>query len=125
LVFGGFSIFGTFVGIQLPSGAIVNIRDLGPMIAGLVGGPLVGLGSGLIGGVRRYFLGGFTSVPCGLSTVLSGLISGVVFLITRRKLINVFQGMMLAILIECVHAGLGTFTYCIKYTICYYCSEEE
>ena len=106
LIFGGFSIFGTYVGIQLPSGAISNIRDLGPMIAGLVAGPLAGLGAGLIGGVHRYFLGGFTSIPCGLATVLAGLIGGAVFRLNRGKLINVFQGMILAVLIECVHGGL-------------------
>lgn len=106
LIFGGFSIFGTYVGIRLPSGVVSNIRDLGPMIAGLVGGPLAGLGAGLIGGVHRYFLGGFTSIPCGLATVLAGLIGGAVFHFNKGKLINVFQGMMLAVLIECVHGGL-------------------
>jgi len=106
LIFGGFSIFGTYVGIQLPSGAISNIRDLGPMVAGLVTGPLAGLGVGLIGGIHRYFLGGFTSIPCGLATVLAGLICGAVFYLNKEKIINVFQGMMLAVLIECVHAGL-------------------
>jgi sigma-B regulation protein RsbU (phosphoserine phosphatase) len=106
LILGAFSIFGTYVGIRLPSGAISNIRDLGPMIAGLVAGPLAGLGAGLIGGVHRYFLGGFTSLPCGLATVLAGLIGGAVFRLNKGKLINIFQGMMLAVLIECIHAGL-------------------
>src|SRR4030042_752566 len=54
LVFGVFSIFGTYGGIELPSGAIANVRDLGPMMAGLIGGPVVGLGAGLIGGIHRY-----------------------------------------------------------------------
>jgi sigma-B regulation protein RsbU (phosphoserine phosphatase) len=106
LIFGAFSIFGTYAGIRLPSGAISNIRDLGPMVAGLVAGPLAGLGAGLIGGIHRYFLGGFTSIPCGLMTVLAGLIGGAVFRLNKGKLINVFQGMMLAVLIECIHGGL-------------------
>ncbi|MHA2428564.1 MAG: LytS/YhcK type 5TM receptor domain-containing protein, partial [Candidatus Hermodarchaeia archaeon] len=58
LLFGALSIFGTYGGIRLPSEAIVNIRDLGPMVAGLAGGPITGLGAGLIGGIHRYFLGG-------------------------------------------------------------------
>jgi sigma-B regulation protein RsbU (phosphoserine phosphatase) len=106
LIFGGFSIFGTCVGVRLPDGAIMNIRDLGPMVAGLVAGPLAGLGAGLIGGVHRFFLGGFTSIPCGLATMLAGLIGGAVFRLNRGKLINVFQGMGLAVVIECIHAGL-------------------
>ena len=31
VLFGALSIFGTYGGLQLPSGAIANIRDLGPM----------------------------------------------------------------------------------------------
>ncbi len=77
LIFGAFSIFGTYSGIKLPSGAIANIRDLGPMIAGLIGGPVVGLGAGLIGGTHRYFLGGLTCVPCSLATVIAGLAGGI------------------------------------------------
>jgi sigma-B regulation protein RsbU (phosphoserine phosphatase) len=75
-VFGGFSIFGTYVGIPLPSGAIVNIRDFAPMMAGLAAGPAMGLAAGLIGGIHRLFLGGFTCVPCGLATVLAGILGG-------------------------------------------------
>lgn len=63
LLFGRFSIIGTYMGIHLPSGAILNVRDLGPIVAGLTGGPLIGFGAGLIGGVHRYFLGGLTALP--------------------------------------------------------------
>ena len=37
LLFGAVSIFGTYGGIRLPSGAIANIRDLSPMVGGLRG----------------------------------------------------------------------------------------
>jgi len=106
LIFGAFSIFGTYAGIPLPSGAISNIRDLGPMVAGLVASPLAGLSVGLVGGIHRYFIGGFTSLPRGLATVLAGLLCGVVFRLNKGKLINVPQSIMLVILIECLHAGL-------------------
>jgi sigma-B regulation protein RsbU (phosphoserine phosphatase) len=56
VIFGLLAIYGTTSGVQT-SGAIVNIRNLGPMMAGLIGGPWVGLGAGLIGGIQRYFLG--------------------------------------------------------------------
>ena len=103
LLFGGFSIFGTYTGIVLPSGAISSIRDLGPLVAGLVAGPLVGLGAGLIGGIHRYFLGGFTCVPCGIATVLAGLIGGIVYLIAKKKLISIFHAMLLAVFVELIH----------------------
>jgi phosphoserine phosphatase RsbU/P len=107
VLFGCFSIFGTYTGIVLPSGAISSIRDLGPLVAGLIAGPVVGLGAGLIGGMHRYLLGGFTCFPCGLATVLAGLIGGLVFMWNKKKLIGVFYAMLLAIFVEFLH-GLVT-----------------
>jgi len=106
VVFGGFSIFGTYIGVRLPNGAISNVRDLAPMLAGLAAGPLAGAGAGLIGGIHRYLLGGFTAVSCSLATVFAGLICGVVYCVRGRRLINFYQGMILAALIECFHGGL-------------------
>src|SRR5512137_405114 len=51
--FGIFSIYGTLNGIEI-FGAMANFRDLGPAIAGLLAGPLVGAAAGLIGGAYRY-----------------------------------------------------------------------
>ena len=106
LLFGALSIFGTYGGLLLPSGAIANIRDLGPMVAGLVAGPVVGLGAGLIGGLQRYFMGGFVCVPCSLSTVLAGLFGGLIYLINKRELVLVWQAALFAIFMELLHMGL-------------------
>ncbi len=106
LLFGALSIFGTYGGIELPSGAIANIRDLSPMIAGLVGGPVVGLGVGLIGGIDRYFLGGLTCLPCSLSTVIAGLVGGVVYKLRKGEFVLVWQAALLAAVMESFHMGL-------------------
>jgi phosphoserine phosphatase RsbU/P len=106
LMFGGFSIFGTYTGIVLPSGAISSIRDLGPLVAGLVAGPWVGMGAGLIGGFHRFMLGGFTCIPCGVATFLAGLVGGIIFLIVKRKLIGVFYGMLAAAFVELIHGAV-------------------
>jgi sigma-B regulation protein RsbU (phosphoserine phosphatase) len=106
VLFGALSIFGTYGGLLLPSGAIANIRDLGPMVAGLVAGPVVGLGAGLIGGVHRYFLGGFVCIPCSVSTVLAGLLGGIIFLINKREFVAVWQAVLFAIFMELLHMGL-------------------
>jgi sigma-B regulation protein RsbU (phosphoserine phosphatase) len=106
LIFGGFSIFGTYVGIPLASGAIVNIRDFAPMIAGLTAGPIIGLAVGLIGGIHRLFLGGFTCIPCSVSTVLAGLIGGAIHYFKKGKLIGILQGVLLAVLVELLHGGV-------------------
>jgi sigma-B regulation protein RsbU (phosphoserine phosphatase) len=106
LIFGGFSIFGTLVGIPSNYGAICNVRDLSPMIAGLVAGPIVGLAVGLIGGMHRMSIGGLTCLPCSLATVLAGLLAGLVFLINRKKLIDIIPAILFAIGIELLHGGL-------------------
>jgi len=106
LLFGSFSIFGTYIGIPMPSGAIMSIRDLGPMVAGLSLGPVFGLGAGLIGGVHRFSLGGFVAVPCGLATIFAGLACGVFHVLKSDKLISRLQGMVIVAILECLHMGL-------------------
>jgi sigma-B regulation protein RsbU (phosphoserine phosphatase) len=106
LLFGALSIFGTYGGIKLPSGAIANIRDLGPMVAGLAAGPLVGLGAGLIGGVHRYFLGGFVCIPCSVSTVLAGLLGGAIYKLNKGGFVPIWQALLFAVFMESLHMGL-------------------
>lgn len=78
LFFGLLAIAGTYLGIPI-HGAIANSRVIGAAIAGLLGGPWVGLAAGLIGGGHRYFVGGFTALACGVSTTVEGLLAGLVY----------------------------------------------
>jgi two-component system, LytTR family, sensor histidine kinase LytS len=92
-LFGFFGIIGTYTGLivnaevdeyakwqlQLQENeAIANSRVIGIVAAGLLGGPWIGLGAGLVAGVHRYFLGGFTAFACGVSTIIAGLLAGYV-----------------------------------------------
>ena len=104
VVFGLFALYGTFSGVQT-SGAIANIRNFGPMMGGLLGGPWVGLGAGLIGGLHRYFMGGFTAIPCGLGTILSGLLGGLLMMFTKGK-IGIWKPTVFAFLMEVADMGL-------------------
>ncbi len=106
-LFGLFSIFGTYIGITDSSGAISNIRDLAPMVAGLVAGPIVGLAVGLIGGIHRFFLGGVTAIPCALATILAGLLAGMVYRLYKKKLLGIIPAMLFAFAIELLHGGLA------------------
>lgn len=83
LVFGFMGILGTYAAIPV-HGALANSRVVGVMVAGLLGGPLVGAGAGLIAGVHRYFIGGFTAFSCGLAAVLEGTLGGLVQHYYRR-----------------------------------------
>jgi sigma-B regulation protein RsbU (phosphoserine phosphatase) len=106
LVFGLFSIFGTLSGIDV-MGAIANIRDLGPAIAGLIAGPVAGLCTGLIGGIHRFFVGGITQIPCSISTVVAGIAGGLIFYYRKGRFIGIAGGVVFMALMEVFHMGLA------------------
>lgn len=74
-LFSCISIAGTYFGVPV-EGAIANVRDTGSIVAGLVGGPFVGITTGIISGLHRMSLGGFTAVECGIATMLGGALAG-------------------------------------------------
>ncbi|MDV6379484.1 sensor histidine kinase [Sporosarcina sp. GW1-11] len=91
LFFGLFGIFGTYFGVALDmqtfhfenmswqlttDEAIANSRVIGVVVAGLLGGYRLGIGAGLIAGIHRMSLGGFTAISCGISTIISGIVAG-------------------------------------------------
>jgi len=102
LIFGALSVYGTIAGIEF-SGAIINIRDLGPMLAGLLCGPYVGLGAGLIGAAYRLTVGGFTVYACALATVLAGLFGGLIWFLKKRKFAGITIAVIFAVAMECLH----------------------
>lgn len=58
--------------------AIMGFRDTITMIAGMMGGPWVGFGVGLIAGLDRYNLGGFAGLASGVATLILGFFAGLV-----------------------------------------------
>lgn len=84
VVFGAIGIFGTYAGIPIYD-ALANIRVIGVMAAGFIGGPVVGMATGLIAGGHRYLLGGFTALSCAISSVCEGLLAGLVHHFLPRK----------------------------------------
>lgn len=75
VLFGFVSILATYTGIET-GGAIVNTRVIGVLSAGLLGGPVIGIGAALIGGIHRYFYeaGQLTAAACAVSTMAEGMI---------------------------------------------------
>ncbi len=110
-VFGVLSIYGTVSGVEV-LGAPVNIRDLGPMVAGLACGPVVGIGAGIIGALYRLSLGGFSMYACSIATVLAGMLGGFVFLANKRQFLAIPVAVSFAVFIEGLHMllvlGIGT-----------------
>jgi sigma-B regulation protein RsbU (phosphoserine phosphatase) len=104
--FGLVAIYGTYSGIPM-NGAVANVRNIGPVIAGLVGGPLVGLGAGLIGGIDRYLVGGTTGMSCSITTVLAGLIGGAVYILNKKKFIGIPYTVLLSIGVVILDMGMA------------------
>lgn len=102
LIFGALSVYGTVAGVEF-SGAIINIRDLGPMLAGMLGGPVVGMGAGLIGAAYRFSLGGFTAYSCSLATVIAGIFGGLIWLANKKKFAGITIAVIFAIVMEGLH----------------------
>ncbi len=85
LLFSAISIAGTYLGVPV-HGAIANARAIGPVLAGLMGGPALGAAVGLTGGLHRFLQGGFTGLACGVSTLTEGIVGGAVHLwVVRRR----------------------------------------
>ena len=82
IFFGLISITGTYLGVNI-NDAIANVRDIGAITGGLFGGPLVGAIAGLMGGVHRASLGGFTANSCALATIINGVAAGFLYRLRR------------------------------------------
>jgi two-component system LytT family sensor kinase len=87
LVFTGITILGNYLGVPVVEGqAIVNARAVGSTLAGLLGGPVLGLLVGATGGVHRVTaLSGAAALPGAISTTLEGLLAGLVHVALKRR----------------------------------------
>lgn len=101
--FGGLSIIGTY-GFPLKD-AIANTRAVGVIVGGLIAGPVVGLGAGLLAGVHRYFIGGLTVKAAFLSVVLQGFLAGKYFEIIKRR-VTWLEGLVIGVLLEIIHFAI-------------------
>ncbi|MFC0272346.1 LytS/YhcK type 5TM receptor domain-containing protein [Metabacillus herbersteinensis] len=116
-VFGIFGIIGNYTGVvihpdvsKIPLGysehsiesftAIADTRNIGVIIGGILGGPAVGIGAGMIAGGHRFLLGGFISTATLILTVLGGFIAGWInWKITYKERIQPTLILMIGVLI--------------------------
>ncbi len=70
-------VLGTYTGIPV-RGALANSRIIGVFVAGLLGGPIVGIGAGAVAGFHRWAIdvGGFTAFACMISTIAESALAG-------------------------------------------------
>lgn len=103
--FSSFSITGTYFGIPI-EGAFANFRDTGTVVGGLLGGPLIGAAAGIISGLHRISLGGFTALPCGIATIIGGIAAGYIHTRMKPKVPEFITGATVVIIIVLFSMGL-------------------
>lgn len=105
-VLGGlFGIYGNISGFDL-QGAIISVRDIGPMLSGFAGGPVGGLIAGLIAGAHRLTLGGITAYACIIATCCIGLMCGFVSAKWHERIRKPYIALLLGALMEAFHLGV-------------------
>lgn len=105
--------------------AIADTRNIGIIIGGLVGGPIVGLGTALIAGGHRLIMGGFISEASFITSLVGGGLAGLLgrklraFGLIRpfpMFLIGLFILIIQVLLIPVFAAQHGTALHLIGYT---------
>ncbi len=72
----------------------ISLREVMVLVAGLSAGPWVGLGTGLIAGYERFFVGDDMALKSGVTTPLLGLLAGLVMRYCPRCALN-YGGVLL------------------------------
>ena len=106
---------------------LLNVRDIGPLAAGLFFHPVSGVIAGLIGGIERYIagtywgIGSFTRIACSVSTCLAGFISVFmsIYIFNRKKPGPIFAFFMGAVM-EVFHMYVVLITHRDDMKMAYY-----
>ena len=92
VVYGLCAVLSTHFGVDYGH-MLLNVRDIGPLAAGLFFHPTCGVIAGLIGGIERYIagtywgVGYYTRIACSVSTCLAGFLAALMhrFIFKRKK----------------------------------------
>ena len=119
IVFGLFAAVSNFTGVEIRNNEILssqifskisddaviaNTRVLTISVAGLIGGPVVGIGVGIVSGITRYLIGGIDAYTYVISSALIGLTSGYFGYraMKNNHYPNVFTGVILGAIMEVI-----------------------
>ncbi|WZE73158.1 LytS/YhcK type 5TM receptor domain-containing protein [Macrococcus sp. CCM 2573] len=119
IVFGLFAAASNFTGVEIRNNEILssqifskisddaviaNTRVLTISVAGLIGGPVVGIGVGIVSGITRYLIGGVDAYTYVISSALIGLTSGYFGYraMTNNRYPNVLTGVILGAIMEVI-----------------------
>ena len=109
IIFGFCSVLSTHFGVDF-NHMMVNVRDIGPLAAGLFFDPVSGIIAGVIGGVERYIagtywgVGSYTTIACSVSTCLAGFVAALTHVyIFKRKRPNGVYAFFIGAVMEVFH----------------------
>ena len=105
LIYGLLAILSTHFGVDYGH-MMLNVRDMGPLSAGLFFSPASGIIAGLVGGIERYIagtywgVGSYTRIACSVSTCLAGFVAAAMnlFIFKRKKPSTVYAFFMGAVM---------------------------
>ena len=117
ILYGICSVLSTHFGVNYGN-MMLNVRDIGPLAAGLFFNPLSGILAGLIGGIERYIagtyfnVGSYTRIACSVSTCLAGFLAAAMnlFIFKRRKPSAIYAFFMGAV-VEVFHMYVVFITH--------------
>lgn len=126
LVFGGCAVLSTHFAVDY-SHMLLNVRDLGPLMAGLFFDPFSGILAGLIGGAERYIagtywgIGSYTRIACSVSTCLAGFLAAALRAwLFRHKKPSASFGFILGSVMEVFHMYVVLITHRADMTMALY-----
>lgn len=93
IFFGILSIYGSTSGIS-------NLREFAPIIGGILGGPLIGVGSAFIGAVHVLLVGGQTSVAGAAALLVAGTAGGLAHRYSKGEFLSPTQAFVFCLLLE-------------------------
>ncbi len=117
VIYGICAVLSTHFGVDY-SHMMLNVRDMGPLSAGLFFGPVPGILAGLIGGVERYIagtywgVGSYTRIACSVSTCLAGFVAaGMHIFIFKRKKPSAIYAFFMGAVTEVFHMYVVFITH--------------
>ncbi len=117
ILYGMCAVLSTHFGVDY-SHMLINVRDMGPMCAGLFFDPISGIIAGLLGGIERFIvgkyfgIGSYTRIACSVSTCLSGFVAAFMSIfIFKRKKPSAVYGFFMGAVMEVFHMYVVFITH--------------
>lgn len=121
-LFGLFGILGVYAGVVVENGessssfwlmqlteeqALAHSALVGVVIGGLIGGPRVGIGGGLLAGAHLLYIGGYTGLAGAIAVPLTGaLAGGVARFFSQERVISPAKALFVGMFAPILHMGV-------------------